>query len=197
MKKIIGTPRNALKIEYSQKGYVVLRHFFSENEVNNLNNWAQEIIDWPIVTGKWLKYFERLENDTTILSRIENFVLYHPELKQIIQHPDLIKLLSMLMGEPVIFFKEKLNLKPPHAKGYTPHQDAPAFFDIDYDAITLFTVLDPSTIESGCLYFVKNGSHYVEYMLKQNEHNHALSEETIKNIDWEPIECNPYPAVNS
>lgn len=181
----------SFKREYRQKGYILIKHFFNEREVNELRLWIEEVIDWPIVTGKWLKYFELLNNQDKVLSRIEHFVEFHPGFKRLVHDKDFLSILSDFLGEPALFFKEKLNLKTPGAKGYTPHQDAPAFFDIEYDAITIFAPVDPCTVESGCLYFVKDGAGFKPEMLKQNDNNRALSKEVIDSLCWEPIECMP------
>lgn len=191
MKKLSKKQLDSLRYEYRTNGYIVIKGFFLKEERLNLDKWAKEIVNWPAVVGKWLKYYELLQNNKTVLSRIENFVEYHPELKQLVTNNLLLSLLSDLFGEPVLFFKEKLNLKAPGAKGYTAHQDAPAFFDIDYDAITLLVAIDQTTITNGCLYFVKKGEGFTQKMLEQNTHNHALSKTVVNSLHWVPIECEP------
>ncbi|MDP3559880.1 MAG: phytanoyl-CoA dioxygenase family protein [Legionellaceae bacterium] len=177
--------------EYHKKGYIVVRDFFNAEDMAHLTQWTSEVENWPIVGEKWFKYYELLDNQEKVLSRVENFVEYHQGFKQLVSDKKLLHLLTSLMGESVIFFKEKLNLKAPGAKGYTAHQDAPAFFDIDYDAISIFIAIDPATIENGCVSFVKNGEQFKEKLLPQNTHNHALSKEVVDTLHWEPIECSP------
>lgn len=195
MKKINRALLENLKLEYAQRGYLVIKHFFSKTEIIRLNHWSNDVIHWPEVTGKWLKYYETIDgpspNRDVVLSRIENFVRYHDELSQFVDDKKLLFLLSFLMDEPVQFFKEKLNLKAPGAKGYSVHQDAPAFFDIDYTAITLLTPIDAMTVDNGCLYFVKDGENFSPSLLPQNEHNRALSQAIIHEFKWVPIECDP------
>lgn len=191
MKAVSDSQLRALKAEYRKKGFIVVRNFFNHREMLNLTRWTEEVTNWPVVREKWLKYYELLENKEKVLSRIENFVEYHESFKELIKNKALLDLLSALLGEPVIFFKEKLNLKAPGARGYTPHQDAPAFFDIDYDAISIFIAIDPSTIKSGCLYFVKDGEGFKEAMLPQNTPYRALSKDVVNSLKWEPVECKP------
>ena len=157
-----------VKKEYQEKGYVLIKNFLNQEKISCLTQWVAEIIAWSTVSGKWLKYYELLENQERVLSRIENFVAYHPGLKEWVSDLALLSVLSECMGESVLFFKEKLNLKPSGARGYTPHQDAPAFFDIDYDAISLFIPVDSATLDNGCLYFVRNGERYRPALLEQN-----------------------------
>lgn len=196
MKNISHTQLQKLKLDYTQKGYVVIKNFFSKTDVVQFKQWTNEVINWPETTGKWLKYFESIESETSshqevVLSRIENFIRYHEDLSHFVDNKQLISLLSLLLGEPVLFFKEKLNVKAPRAKGYTAHQDAPAFFDIDHDAITVLAPIDAMTVENGCLYFVENGNGFSKKMLEQNKHNRALSKSVINGFCWTPIECSP------
>lgn len=196
MKKISDAQLEKLKLDYTQKGYLVIKNFFSKAEMVQLRLWASEVINWPETTGKWLKYFESIESKTSphqevVLSRIENFIRHHEDLSHFVDNKQLVALLSILLGEPVLFFKEKLNVKAPGAKGYTAHQDAPAFFDIDYDAITVLAPIDAMTVENGCLYFVENGNNFSKKLLEQNKHNRALSQSLINIFCWTPIECSP------
>lgn len=179
------------KIDYRKKGYILLQNFFNCEEMLQLTQWTIEVMNWPTVKGKWLKYYELLEHQEKTLSRIENFVAYHKNFKKLVKQKKLLAFLAALIGEPVLFFKEKLNLKAAGARGYTPHQDAPAFFDIDYHAISIFIAIDPATINNGCLYFIKEGQYLGEIMLQQNLHNHALNKTVVDSLTWEPIECNP------
>lgn len=189
MKTFKGKQLRDLQMEYQRKGYFVIKNFFNNDELANLIQWTDEIRNWPAVSEKWLKYNELLENQNPVLSRIENFVEYHPGFKRLAHDEMLLDFLSSLMREPVLFFKEKLNLKAPGAKGYTAHQDAPAFFDIEYDAISIFIPIDPATINNGCLYFVENGDGFKEELLQQNTHNRALCKEVVESFNWKPIEC--------
>ncbi len=184
-----------LKIDYQKQGYVLIKDFFNQAEMECLTQWTHEITQWPAVSEKWLKYYERLENNKTVLSRVENFVEYHAGFKDLANNNEFLELLHRLMGEPVVFFKEKLNIKAPGAKGYTPHQDAPAFFDIEYDAISIFIAIDFSTVDNGCLYFVRNDEPFQENLLPQNSNNRALSKEICDAYSWVALECNPKDVI--
>ena len=59
------------------------------------------------------------------LTRLENFVNYHSKWNDLV-HKYLARCLSALMGEPMVLFKEKLNLKPPGGSGFAPHLDGPS-----------------------------------------------------------------------
>lgn len=196
MKTLSSKQIDALKLDYKKKGYIIIKHFFRKPEQLLLKEWTKEIIEWPETIGKWLKYFESVDRhgsfpSRVVLSRIENFVRYHKGFSELVDDHQLLSLLSDLLGERVTFFKEKLNVKAPGAKGYSAHQDAPAFFDIEYDAITILTPIDAMNETNGCLFFVENGEGFSEKMLEQNTPNRALSQSVIGQFRWVPIACEP------
>ena len=167
MKRINRSQINKLKLSYTQKGYVIIKEFFSEAEMSQLRHWMNEVIRWPETTGKWLKYFESIKHpsahhEDVVLSRVENFVRFHDGLTQLADNEQLVSLLSVFLGEPALFFKEKLNIKPPGGRGYSAHQDAPAFFDIDFDAISILASIDAMSIDNGCLYFAENNHPFTQ-----------------------------------
>jgi ectoine hydroxylase-related dioxygenase (phytanoyl-CoA dioxygenase family) len=104
------------------------------------------------------------------LTRIENFVNIHPKWKELC-YGYLQKLVSSVMGEEYILYKEKLNLKPPGGSGFAPHVDTPslraAFVaakrEEDHDEegpqtfITLMVAIDKMTKSNGCLRVVEGG----------------------------------------
>lgn len=59
------------------------------------------------------------------LTRLENFVHAHEEWKQLC-HGYLRDTLSAVVGQQMVLYKEKLNLKPPGGSGFAPHLDSPS-----------------------------------------------------------------------
>jgi hypothetical protein len=93
------------------------------------------------------------------LTRLENFVNTHPIWNELC-HEYLAKCVSALMGEEMVLFKEKLNLKPSHGTGFAPHLDTPSLrvpFGISgpQNFVTVMVAIDDMTIENGCLRVVK------------------------------------------
>src|SRR5437016_14669027 len=87
-----------------------------------------------------------------MLARIENFVPYHAGLAALVTGPRLVGLLAALCGEPVVLFKDKINLKLPGGAGFAPHQDAPAYVDFGVEHhLTVMLPVDAFTRENGCL----------------------------------------------
>ena len=84
--------------------------------------------------------------------RSENFVPYHTNMKAIVTTGKVLDVVSELMTEPAVLYKEKINYKYPGGGGYAAHQDAPAYEFVNFHITCLISV-DPATSESGCLYF--------------------------------------------
>ena len=107
------------------------------------------------------KSFEKIQylkdsiiQERRVLTRFENFVNYHPEWKQLTDYCALC--CSALMGEEMVLFKEKLNMKPPGGSGFAPHLDAPslkvAFGDSGPQTfVTVMVAIDDMTEKNGCL----------------------------------------------
>ena len=182
-----------IKAAYDKEGFVVVKDFFSKQKLSEMDRWSMEVMDWPETQGKWFKYFEmsrEIGSDKKVkkLSKVEDFVKYHEGFNYFVREPKFVELLTHLMGEPVSFFKEKLNVKLPGGKGYQAHQDAPGYFHIDYDAITAFIAIDPVPVDSRCLYF--SDSVFTE-MLPQKKGTGALATEVADSLNWFPVTCEP------
>ncbi|MGB0588890.1 MAG: phytanoyl-CoA dioxygenase family protein [Myxococcota bacterium] len=134
---------------------LVLRGACDGDALAHIRTWTDELASWPETPGKWMAYYERhAQDDTRMLCRIENFIPYHAGYKDLIQGPALMTLLSALMGEEAVLFKEKINFKLPGGAGFAPHQDAPAFASFGHRYhITMMVAIDDATTQNGCLEF--------------------------------------------
>jgi hypothetical protein len=59
------------------------------------------------------------------LTRLENFVDAHEGWSNLC-HGYLSDVLSQALGQKMVLYKEKLNLKPPGGSGFAPHLDSPS-----------------------------------------------------------------------
>jgi hypothetical protein len=59
------------------------------------------------------------------LTRLENFVDAHEGWSNLC-HGYLSDILSQALGQKMVLYKEKLNLKPPGGSGFAPHLDSPS-----------------------------------------------------------------------
>ena len=176
---------------WKANGYLLLPGYVGAQELQNLANWTEELESLPETPGKWMKYFEKsaLDGAKRMLCRLENFIPYHQGYFDFLNDRCKLALLSQLMEEPAILFKEKINFKLPGGKGFKRHQDAPAFatFGQTYH-ITMMVALDAATVENGCLEVVRG--HNDLKMLPQAPDG-TLHQDVVDGLRWEPIVMNP------
>jgi hypothetical protein len=144
----------AAREHWKRHGWLWLRGFLAQAETTRLATWTEEVVGWPEIPGRWMRYYERRGSDpgAKMLARIENFVPYHDGLAGLFLGPRFLDLLGELCGEPVVLFKDKINLKLPGGAGFTPHQDAPAYvnFGVEHH-LTVMVPVDAFTADNGCL----------------------------------------------
>jgi 2-aminoethylphosphonate dioxygenase len=99
-------------------------------------------------------YFEDAQGEPgrRILSRIEKFADAGQPFERMLRGHRLHQAVESLLGEAVLLFKEKVNLKLPGGGGFEPHQDIQAGWD-DYAPYFLSAAIaiDDSNPGNGCL----------------------------------------------
>ena len=135
-------------------GYLVVRNFFSADEVGQLLRWTEELQTAPEVSGRHWVYRE--DSVTTpgerVIQRIENFCPYHAGFDRLIRDGALSRWVAALMGGPVVLFKDKINFKMPGGAGFKAHQDQQAGWSTYAPLfVTAMVTLDSSTLDNGCL----------------------------------------------
>ncbi len=181
---------NELQIEaWENTGFLHLRGWYNRNEIDRLSKATQSMAAWPETAGKWMKYFENPGSRQRLLCRIENFLAYQPLFNDTVLGSSTLNLLSQLMDEPAVLFKEKINFKLPGGQGFLAHQDAPAFssFDQHYH-ITLMLSIDPMTIDNGCLEISDSVKH--RSLLEMND-DLTLTTEVADQLKWQSVETDP------
>ena len=97
---------------WKENNYLKIPCFFSDEEVTQLQQWVAEIEGWEPTGDKWMHHFESTPEGTQ-LSRSENFVPYHAGMKKTLTGGKVLHVVSELMGEPAVLYKEKINYKYP------------------------------------------------------------------------------------
>ena len=93
-----------------------------------------------------------------VLTRIENISRYHDGWNQLCN--GYVRFcISIALGEDMVLYKEKLNLKPAGGSGFAPHLDTPslrASFSKDGPRtfVTVMIAIDDMTTDNGCLRLV-------------------------------------------
>lgn len=139
---------------FRRDGFLAIRQMYSPAEVAELSRWIDELVARPPETGKQMAYYEDslLTKGKRILSRIENFLDFHADLRAFVYDERMVRRVSELLGEPAVLFKEKINFKLSGGDGFKPHQDIQPGWD-DYASyfISVLVTVDDSSAENGCL----------------------------------------------
>jgi len=165
---------------YRRNGWLLCRPFVG-GEIRDIQRWVDEVQQWP-ENGDWLHYREMTDSGPK-LCRTENFVPFHASLREILTTGAILTIVSALMGEQAVLYKEKINYKLMGGAGFLPHQDAPAYPFIE-TSISCMIAVDQSTTSNGCLEVV-DGQHHV--LLPMNERG-CIVNEWVEAHEWHPVE---------
>jgi hypothetical protein len=172
--------------DWKDNNYLKISGLFSDEEVTALQGWVTDIEGWKPTHDKWMHHFEATP-DGTRLSRSENFVPYHTGLKKLLMGGKVLDVVSELMGEPAVLYKEKINYKYPGGGGYAAHQDAPAYEFVTFHITCLISV-DAATPENGCLSF--SPGQYEKGFIALDEKG-CIAEEVASEMEWVEVPTEP------
>src|SRR5947199_5453760 len=147
------TPASPIQ-EFKRDGFVVVPGLFDTGEMQRISAWTDELQGLPEVPGRQMMYFEPslLRPGERVLQRIENFCPFHAGFAELCDGDKLRGLVSRLLGEPAVLFKDKINFKLPGGDGFKPHQDQQAGWSAYADLfVTALVSIDEATAENGCL----------------------------------------------
>lgn len=97
---------------FRERGYLLVRGFFTSQESELLRQWAQEVHDLPCTPNvPWMPYQEVNAEGKHVLCRTENFANSHAGFDSFLRGQRATSLLQHLAGEEMFLFKEKINYK--------------------------------------------------------------------------------------
>lgn len=146
---------------YRREGYLVVDRFLTETEVANGLSEIGDILQGRI-KGPLIQYVKKAEESWTqeekenAVRKINHLGEYAPAIRQITQHPGMLKLLERLLGETPRALINQALLKPPFGGGEKPwHQDM-AYGNQQYkkQTITAWIALDEADIDNGCMHII-------------------------------------------
>lgn len=149
-------------------------------DVAFVRNWVDDIARWPIGGGPWIHHRE-LTDDGPKLCRTENFVPFHDGMRDLLGIR-LARSASLLLGEPAVLYKEKINYKLQGGAGFAPHQDAPAYPLVDLH-VSCMLAIDDATVDNGCLEVVDATHHH---LLPMNDRG-CIVEDLVEKLSWHPV----------
>ncbi|MBI3962896.1 MAG: phytanoyl-CoA dioxygenase family protein [Deinococcus sp.] len=150
------------KQTFDAEGFLKIEGFLSEEQIqeieSELSHYLQTMVPTlpmgDIVYETEASFWERREIRN--LWRMEKYSEY---LAALARQKDVLELVGTLVnGEPVLMAVE-LFAKPAHIGSAVPYHQDNAYFNLaPPDALTCWLALDDSTVENGCVYYVR-GSH--------------------------------------
>ncbi len=114
--------------EFTDKGFIVIKGFFSPDEMAKISPWLDELRDKQPAKGEEAKYYETSPiSGENILIRVENvFGDLNREASDLLISDKAREYLTQLLGEAPVLFKEKVNYKLPGCRADKLHQDQAA-----------------------------------------------------------------------
>ena len=161
------------KLFFQKNGYLWIKDFFSQEQVDRLQRWAddihcsaQNLLTLTQNNGPSLTYLQQTIpgvlivvpelRDPSQVCRAEDMLSCYPDFYNFITG-SVTSYISQLLEEPYVMFKDKINFKWPGGGAFTPHQDFPAYeLFAPREHVTAMVSIDPATLENGCLHVAQN-----------------------------------------
>ncbi len=155
---------------FYHRGYLPVEDQFSSAHTSRLTQRIEELCeDWRgdaarevgiLHEREVLASLGRITPSNETVGSMANIAASESLFRDHAADPDLIRMVSDLIGEPVRLFSDRIVLKPPRLGSEKPfHQDNAYFHVLPEDAfITCWCALDDATLENGCLHYFP-GSH--------------------------------------
>lgn len=175
--------------DFERDGFLVIRKPFASKEIEQVVSLVDEVQSYPEVPGNYMMYFEvsLLDTEKRLLQRMENVYEYHEGFKGLFDCDRLKGVVSDLLGEPAVLFKDKINFKLPGG-GFDWHQDQQAGWWVYAPIfVTALICIDPVTNDNGPLE-LSAGHHKKGLMGKEWE---PLNDDNMEGMKFEPAMLEP------
>eukprot|EP00929_Paragymnodinium_shiwhaense_P014533 TRINITY_DN122451_c0_g1_i1.p2 TRINITY_DN122451_c0_g1~~TRINITY_DN122451_c0_g1_i1.p2 ORF type:complete len:290 (+),score=69.90 TRINITY_DN122451_c0_g1_i1:84-872(+) len=182
-------PTEADKAAWDAQGFLLIKDFWTEEEVERMAKATEEVEAAPEVRGGIWKYYEiGKETGERLLNRIEFFGFKNDTFKELLTGRA-ARAIQALVGEEMLLFKEKINFKKPGGDGFKAHQDAQAGWE-SYGHSCHYSgaiCIDPTTIENGCLELVA-GKHKEGLLGPEFG---EMPDDVVADLDFKPYTMTP------
>ncbi|WP_064743093.1 phytanoyl-CoA dioxygenase family protein [Pseudonocardia spinosispora] len=166
---------------FRRDGHVSVPDFLTDARLHSLRGWVSEIEAWPEDGGGWFQHDELGERGV-VRTRTENFSPFHDRLCALVTTGALPAMAGLLLGEPAVLYKEKVNYKHPGGAGFAAHQDAPAYPHLPVSVSCLLAV-DDAGVENGCLELA-SGMHQ---RLLPTDDDGCVHPDVAEDLTWDPV----------
>lgn len=171
-----GTDRE-LAAAFGADGWVITEPF-DPDTVSALVRWVDEV---AAMDDRVLHHRERTATGVQ-LCRTEDFVPHHAGLAGLLTEGRLPAIASILLGEPALLYKEKINYKLAGGAGFSPHQDAPAYRFVDVHVSCLVAV-DDTDPDNGCLEVVSGAHDRIHPMDERG----CIRADVVESFEWQSV----------
>jgi phytanoyl-CoA hydroxylase len=147
------------KTDFDRDGFVVIRQFFSRDEVDGIRQDIDRYIrdTAPGLPPGDVMYEDKDRPET--LKQMPHIAQHDERFRGLLHHGKTVALAELLLGQPVVGKElEWFNKVPIHSRETPPHQDGFYFMIEPQEALTMWIALDDVDEENGCLRYVR-GSH--------------------------------------
>ena len=180
--------------EYGEKGYIGVEGVISPSEVKELQDVTDEFVEKSRAVTQHTDVLD-LEPDHTPefpkLRRVVNPVKNHPAYDRILRRPDILDIVSQLVGtEAVRYNGTKLNMKSGEIGSPVEwHQDWAFYPHSNDDLLAVGVAIDDMTLENGCLMVIPASHKGKVYDHHQDGHFvGAVTEPDFDDSSAEPVE---------
>lgn len=157
--------------QFHRQGFLVVENILTSEEIESMRARAEQIARGEIPEGSRIK--RQVEPDVAAGNKAASD--YEASLRKMTglalagddvftahaKRPRIVEMIQALLGQDLTLYQDQLFMKPARVGSRQPyHQDQPAGFLIDPPEalVTVWTALDDSTEENGCLRYLP-GSH--------------------------------------
>jgi phytanoyl-CoA hydroxylase len=165
--------------QFHEQGFLILERVLEPDELEAMRRRAEEIASGALPEGSGIKRQvepgiergeQQAESYELSLRKMTGLALAHdPVFEAHALRTRLVEVVAALLGPDLTLYQDQLFMKAPRVGSRQPyHQDQPAGFYIDPPEalVTIWTGLDESTAENGCLRYLP-GTHRLGPLSKE------------------------------
>ncbi len=174
--------------QFAEDGYLIVRGLYDAETMQSVARWTDEVAAMPEEPVRQWVYWEPdlRGGDDKVLCRIEKFIEVSDGFNRL--NDGMAGMVSQLLGERAVLFKEKINYKQPGGDGFKPHQDSQAGWErYAKFFVSVLVSIDRATEENGCL---EIASGYNKDGLLHREWE-PMTEDEIAEMNMIPVPTEP------
>ncbi len=140
--------------DFNRDGFLLVRSPFESTRLDQIVSWVDEVQNYPEAPGKYMMYYEKslLDPNKKLLHRMESLFDFHDGFNELFGSDPVLGVVSDLLGEPAVLFKDKINFKFPGGISFDWHQDHQAGWWVYGELfITALICIDKVTKDNGPL----------------------------------------------